>query len=138
MAEQSYNNDSRKSPFDGAEVIYSYTRAQALEDGQFIDVSDQAKEAGFKIPAVVTAGVQAYLVPPEGMESYQDYKGRLWDVLWLLRLKIAQGNEDKDLIEYNVSFLMSPRRSELVRLWGHVGPGDQGEAVLTIMLPEEW
>ncbi len=29
------------------QMIYSYTRKQALKDGNFIDVTEQAKKAGF-------------------------------------------------------------------------------------------
>jgi len=35
-------------------VIYSYTRAQAIEDGMFVDVTETAKEAGFKYPVAIT------------------------------------------------------------------------------------
>ncbi|MGD9819896.1 MAG: DUF6573 family protein, partial [Desulfomonilaceae bacterium] len=30
-------------------VIYSYTRAQAIEDGVLVDVTEQAKATGFKL-----------------------------------------------------------------------------------------
>ena len=40
---------STGSPFFG-EVVYSYSRAQALADGVLIDVSDTAREAGFRWP----------------------------------------------------------------------------------------
>lgn len=30
-------------------MIYSYTRKQAIEDGNLIDVTEQAKETGFKV-----------------------------------------------------------------------------------------
>src|SRR6185437_8267129 len=36
------------------EVIYSYTRAQAIADGVLVDVSETAKEAGFKYPVALT------------------------------------------------------------------------------------
>lgn len=36
------------------EVIYSYTRAQALEDGELVDVTETAREAGFKLPFAVS------------------------------------------------------------------------------------
>ena len=48
-------------------VIYAYTRAQAIADGVLVDVSKLAREAGFKIPVAVTAGVWAECVAvPEG------------------------------------------------------------------------
>ena len=39
------------------EMIYSYTRAQAIEDGELVDVSDMAKQSGFKISVAVTRAV---------------------------------------------------------------------------------
>ncbi|WP_432735717.1 DUF6573 family protein [Maridesulfovibrio sp. FT414] len=35
-------------------MIYSYTRKQALEDGNLIDVTEQAKGTGFKVPVAVS------------------------------------------------------------------------------------
>jgi len=39
------------------EVICSYIRAHAIEDGMLVDVSALAKEAGFRYPMAVTARV---------------------------------------------------------------------------------
>src|ERR1019366_6309710 len=39
------------------EVISSYSRAQAIEDGVFVDVSATAKEAGIKFPVAMTRTV---------------------------------------------------------------------------------
>ena len=48
-------------------VIFSYTRAQAIADGVLIDATELAKEAGFRIPVAVTAGVWAECVAvPDG------------------------------------------------------------------------
>ena len=41
-------------------VIFAYTRAQAIEDGVLVDVSDTAREAGFKIPVAVSRSVWDY------------------------------------------------------------------------------
>ncbi|WP_320008659.1 DUF6573 family protein [Maridesulfovibrio sp.] len=35
-------------------VIFSYTRKQAIEDGNLIDVIEQAKQTGFKVPVAVS------------------------------------------------------------------------------------
>ena len=41
--------------FSKEDVIFTYTRKQAIEDGVLIDVSEMAMEAGFRYPvAVVT------------------------------------------------------------------------------------
>ena len=36
------------------EVIFTYTRAQAIEDGVLVDVTKEAKEYGFRFPVAVT------------------------------------------------------------------------------------
>ncbi len=42
-----------------SEIISTYTRKEAVEDGSLVDVSEtsEAKEAGFKVPICLTAGV---------------------------------------------------------------------------------
>ena len=45
-------------PFDDAPVVHRYTRADAIRDGMLIDVTETAREAGFKIPVAITAAVQ--------------------------------------------------------------------------------
>ena len=48
---------TNESPF--GEVIYAYTRKQAIADGVQIDVTKTAQEAGIKFPAFITRGVFA-------------------------------------------------------------------------------
>ena len=43
-------------------VISVYTRAQAIEDGILVDVSETAREAGFRIPVAITRTVWSRLV----------------------------------------------------------------------------
>jgi uncharacterized protein YunC (DUF1805 family) len=45
-------SDNDENPF--GEVIHAYTRAQAIEDGTLVDVTETAKEAGIKYPTAVT------------------------------------------------------------------------------------
>lgn len=108
-----------------------------MEDGQLIDVSEWAKETGFRFPVAVTVGVWAYVQPPDG-QAGQDVRGRAHDVLWMLLVAIKKANEQADLITYQVIFQQSPNTKETVDLWSLCGPGDAGEPVITIMLPEEY
>ncbi len=124
------------NPLDDFEAIYTYTRDQAIEDGVLIDVSDMAKEAGFKWPVAVTVNVWVYyIVPDEKSRSYgQSEEGRLWDLLTMLRLSSQNGGE---IITLKVYFLMEGNKRRLVTLKAVAGPGDHGEPVITIMLPGE-
>lgn len=51
------NEQSAESFFGN--VISTYTRAQAIEDGVLVDPGSMAKEAGFKLPVALTADAWA-------------------------------------------------------------------------------
>ncbi len=60
-------DEDLKNPFADAPVIFTYTRAQAIEDGVLVDLSEWAKETGFKIPVACTSEVwHSYITPPQG------------------------------------------------------------------------
>ena len=131
---------NEKNPFEDAPVIFSYTRAQAIEDGVLVDLSAWARETGFKVPVACTSTVwQGYIVPPPGTESLgQSERGRAHDMLWLLYVSIkASKNPHRDQILYRVLFLQAPDKMEEVTLKAHFGPGDNGEPVVTILLTNE-
>ena len=121
---------------DDFELVYSYSRAQAIADGVLIDVTAQAREAGFKLHTVVTDNLyHRHIVPPAGLEGEgQSVGGRLHDVLWMV-LVAARKQPEGSYVETNALFLMAPGRQEKVKVVAVVGPGDEGEPVLTIMLP---
>jgi len=120
-------------------VIFSYSRQQALSDGVLVDVSDLASEAGFRVPVAVTEAVyKNYLDPsPELVREGQSLSGRAWDVLQVL-LFAAAVHPDYDTILFKVLFILTPGcPPEPVSLKASCGPGDEGEPVLTILLPLE-
>jgi len=129
-------NDQR-SLFDEVDVIYSYTRAQAIADGVLIDASETAREAGVRFPVAVTASLwHKYIVPDETSALHcQSVEGRLWDTLWLFRW--AAKNFTGDTLFFEVSYIMKGRQMTRVKLKAVCGPGDTPEPVITIMLPEE-
>ena len=112
-------------------VIDSYSRAQAIEDGELVDVSAMAKEAGFLVPVAVTHAVYCLCTPPKG--SYESVDGRLWDVLFLAALAsraVARRGSKDPRARFKVKL---GRRTPV--LISHIGPGDEGEPVITIMTP---
>jgi hypothetical protein len=124
--------------FNADDLIYSYSRQQAIADGVLVDVSETAREAGFRFPVALTRAVwELYVRVPDGVAG-QDEAGRLWDILWLLRLAIKQSGGTSE-----VRFALRVRNDNrngtppLVHLKALCGPGDNAEAVITIMLPEE-
>src|SRR5512135_2686634 len=93
-------------------LIFSYTRAQAITDGVLVDVSELAKEAGFRFPVAVTAGVWAECVAvPDGVTG-QDETGRLWDVLNVLRFATAKQKEDGERVNFAVHVRNDNREGE--------------------------
>jgi hypothetical protein len=123
--------------FTDKDVIYSYSRKQAIEDGVLVDASELAREAGFRFPVALTRSVWCECVEvPEGVTG-QDETGRLWDILQMLRwaIKKSQGGESELLFELLVR--NDNRQARTVRLKSHCGPGDEGEPVITIMRPDE-
>jgi hypothetical protein len=124
---------SQPSLFTPEDLIFQYTRSQAIEDGVLIDVSEMGQEAGFKWPVAITAGVWALVndIPPRH-RGLQDPDGRLWDVLWMASWAARRGG-DQTLYR----LILHHGRQTYATLKLHAGPGDHGEPVITIMLPEE-
>jgi hypothetical protein len=130
-------------PFFG-EVISVYTRAQALADGVLIDAGSMAREAGFRWPVAITAGAWAECIAWDDADSerqtHQDQSGRLWDVLFMAAYAArANANAGPELLFelYRVPRDGQATEAELTTLKLVVGPGDGGEPVMTILLPNE-
>ena len=131
---------NNKNPFEDAPVIFSYTRAQAIEDGVLVDLTEWARETGFRIPVACTAAVwHGYIVPPAKTEGWgQSERGRAHDLLWMLYLAIRQSKgAGQEWLLFKLIFLQAPHKHETVTLKAHCGPGDRGEPVITIMLRDE-
>ncbi len=119
------------------EVIHTYTRAQAIEDGVLVDVSETAKVAGINFPVAVTSAVwDMYIVPSEKLEGFgQSVSGRLWDLLWMFRLKASRTSGSQ--LFFPCLFLDETEKTVEANFKALCGPGDNGEPVITIMLPSE-
>ena len=121
-----------------ADVISVYTRAQAIDDGELVDMSNDARRAGILWPVAATRAVWVqYIVPDDRSRPYgQSESGRTWDVVsvlaWCLRARkrrsVPVGN-----FWMTVQFIMKKRQKRNVRLYVGIGPGDEGEPCITIM-----
>lgn len=123
--------------------IYAYTRAQALEDGVLVDVTETAREAGFRVSVAMTTAAWQDTVEWTDADSKrqtsQDQSGRLWDVVWMAYLAVRRGGTEP---RRAFQLLRVPRggrgvRPRLTTLHIHIGPGDNGEPVITVMQPHE-
>lgn len=143
---------SSPSFWDDADVIFAYSRADAIRDGVLIEIpEDLVHEAGVSVPVAVTRAVWEGYVSPHDLDELpgQSVNGRMWDLLWMLRWSAVRSHHT-NLIQFEVDFVIMQEvseRSELVLVREPVqqtvllkavcGPGDEGEPVITIMLPEE-
>lgn len=119
------------------EPIHVYTREQALDDGQLVDVSRIAQEAGFRFPVAVTAAVWADIADiPDSKSGIQDVAGRTWDLLYMAAVACRRGQENASG-ELLFKLIMHVGRSTYYTAKLDLGPGDEGEPVVTIMGPEE-
>lgn len=119
------------------ELIFAYTRADALADGVLVEApAELARQAGFTVHVALTAGAwsSAVAVPPH-LKGLQDETGRLWDVLAVLRRAIRSAGET-DRADFRV-LVFDGARHRSVDLYALIGPGDDGEPVITVMLPGE-
>jgi hypothetical protein len=110
-----------------------------IRDGVLVDVSAAAREAGFKYPVALTVAAWAKCVAvPPGVVC-QDEAGRLWDVLTMLRWAVRGSKDGTAEVRFGVHVRNDnrDRTPPLVRLKAVCGPGDDGEPVVTVMLPDE-
>jgi hypothetical protein len=125
------------------EPIYVYSRAQAIEDGSLIDLTETAHEAGVRLPVAMTAAAWSDCVAWNDADSMrqtaQDEAGRLWDVLWMAFLA-ARRAKDSQRVAFTVNRVPRGGRSPYPRpttLHMCIGPGDDAAPVITILLPNE-
>ncbi len=130
--------NQNQNPMDDMPIISSYTREQAIEDGILVDLTKWAKETGFVFPVACTAAVWGqYIEPPDNVKSCQDVRGRAHDLLSMFFHAIRRSGGGADRLDFRVRLLQQPGRHELVNFKSICGPGDAGEPVITIMMPDE-
>ena len=123
------------------DVIHRYTRAQAIDDGMLIDFTDPESDTvdvclqHYKLPIACTSAVFDIMQKAVENPRYcQDYAGILHDMLFMS--KVMKRKLDESTVIFRVIIAGAGRqRNYDFKL--QVGPGDNGEPVITIMLPSE-
>jgi hypothetical protein len=122
------------------EIIFIYSRREAICDGVQKEITDAAREAGIRYPVFVTRSVYAeYVNVPSGVEG-QDEDGRLWDIVWMLACAIRSSAAGSDAISFQLYVRNSNEgEPELVTISAVCGPldFDDPQPAITIMLPGE-
>ena len=127
--------------FEQTNIIHTYSREQAIEDGFLIDVTTTAAEAGFNCPVAITAAAWsdcvAWSEADTKRQTIQDEQGRLWDVIWMARQAARRGGNRTGFCLRRVPRGGRGRTSKIVKLKMLAHGGDEGELVITIMMPDE-
>jgi hypothetical protein len=128
--------------------ISVYSRAQAIEDGVLVDVTewvsaDKGFGGGFRLHVAVTSAVWANCVEWTADDERRhrvcnDERGRAHDVLYMCSLSVRRSSGDR--CRFSVVRVPRegrgrlPRRVDLVAV---CGPDDDGSPCITIMLDGE-
>lgn len=127
-------------------IISSYSRSNAIEDGILIEVPQEfSKEAGITFPVAYTVGLSDYVEPDDiGEMPGQSRDGRLWDLLFMFKMAAKTSKTSSDRLNYKVIFQMRKQIHnrkitipKTITVYAVCGPGDNGEPVITLMLPGE-
>ena len=120
--------------WEGAEVIFSYTRAQAMEDGVLVDLSGPFPNDTriFKYPVACTSAVWQ-LIEDACKRLGQELGASVWDICFMaVNCQIKQVDPSTALFRVGIPLGGKEHTLKIV-----CGPGDDGKPVMTIMLPHE-
>jgi len=119
-----------------AVVVDTYTRKQAIEDGELADVSEVGKEFGFKYPIAVTSALWN-IIEKSAKVTGVTWDWIMWDILTMMNFTI-QRQESSDTCYFAFSAVLEEdKEGELIEVWSLINGGDDGKPVITIMLRGE-
>lgn len=135
------NDESRESALSA--VVHVYTRRQAIEDGVLVDLmqgemGELVREAGYVVPVAMTAeAFHKYVeLSPAAAEAGCDLKGRLWDILIMLRYAVRR-SRGQNTLTFDFLCVTDRPKPQWCTLKAVMGPDDDGGPCLTLMLPEQ-
>jgi hypothetical protein len=113
-----------------------YSRAQAIDCGRLVDVSELARHIGFRSPVAISWDVWSKCVAVTGPDASQRETARLADILQTLMSRVQTAPREP-VVLWEVPSASAGGDPKPQQLKAHCGPGDHAESVITIMLPEE-
>jgi hypothetical protein len=124
-------------PWAGFEIISTYTRQQAIEDGVLVDLSSNETLRMFKWPIACTAAVWA-LIEKAAQRDNATAADYIYDVCFMAAMKIKTAKNDSDCLLFSVllPLQVNEKATTLKLMCGPAGPADPSPC-LTVMLPEE-
>lgn len=109
------------------------TRQDAIDDGDLIEITRMGRDMGIVFPLAVSARAAQSMVPFPNIPQ-DTVTENLWDTLHAFRDKARTTTEQ--VFEFQVSLYQNGLVPTLT-FKAAVSPGDDGEPVITIMLPDE-
>ena len=120
---------------DNSNIISVYTRQNAIDDGIFVDVSEQAKSCGFIIPVALTRNLFSTHI--EDKADHSKTAKRLNIFLLIMYKEIREGkNKDSNMLTAKIHF----DENKPTEVWAIIeaqSPTDPSPA-MNIMLPEDY
>jgi excisionase family DNA binding protein len=108
-------------------------RQDAIDDGDLIEITRMGRDMGITLPLAVSARAAQSMVPFTNIPQ-DTVTENLWDTLHAFRDKARTTTEEE--FEFQVSLYQNGLVPTLT-FKATVSPGDDGEPVITIMLPDE-
>lgn len=108
-------------------------RQDAIDDGDLIEITRMGRDMGITFPLAVSARAAQSMVPFPNIPQ-ETVTENLWDTLHAFRDKARTTTEEE--FEFQVSLYQNGLVPTLT-FKAAVSPGDDGEPVITIMLPDE-
>jgi len=106
--------------FEKTNIIHQFTRADAIQAGVLIDVAEQARDCGFAVPVALSVTLFQHLSTDERIIAMLET---------LHALIFVAGDGESDRFQFQTFG---------AKALCHIGPGDRGEAVMTIGLPDDF
>ncbi len=109
------------------------TRQDAIDDGDLIEITRMGRDMGIVFPLAVSAQAAQSMVPFPNIPQ-ETVTENLWDTLHAFRDKARTTTQEE--FEFQVSLYQNGLVPTLT-FKAAVSPGDGGDPVITIMLPDE-
>lgn len=119
-------------------IISTYTKQDAIDDGIFIDITSQAKKAGFKIPVAITKNLFSTFISSaksDESETEADTNKRLDVFLKQMYQECLTANRDNSMLSAKIYL-----DNKWTVVWAVIegtSPSDPSPS-LTLLLPEDY
>lgn len=122
------------------DVIYSYTRAQAIEDGVLVEVTGELAKIArqhYKYPFAMTAEVHSIIQQAvDNPKTCNDYNGVWADIIWMSRCNVLNRPNNRTIL-FSVLITGTDKEDDVYKFKLVCVPSDDASPCMTLMLPEQ-